>query len=223
MTESLANRYREEGYILLKGLYDQSGLQRIDREIDRLRFIHPELCTFEDENEGNRERVLHKISHFCEYSSTFLEAAFHPELKQAMNELSGEVYLCTDKINFKVPGARGFYPHQDMSGEWQFYVPNIINVFIALDRSDTENSCLEVSPGNHRRGLLGPYMGAIEEKHLEGMEWIPIIQEPGDVLIFDGFLPHRSAPNTSDRTRRILIYTYTRKEDGDIRNKFLGK
>jgi hypothetical protein len=37
---------------------------------------------------------------------------------------------------------------------------------------------------------------------------------PGDVAIFGGFTPHRSAPNRSDRWRRQLYLSYNALSDG---------
>jgi hypothetical protein len=39
-------------------------------------------------------------------------------------------------------------------------------------------------------------------------------EEPGDVAIFGGFVPHRSAPNRSDRWRRQLYLSYNKESDG---------
>jgi hypothetical protein len=37
---------------------------------------------------------------------------------------------------------------------------------------------------------------------------------PGDVAIFGGFTPHRSAPNVSSRWRRQLYLSYNKQSDG---------
>ena len=44
--------------------------------------------------------------------------------------------------------------------------------------------------------------------------------EPGDVLIFDSFVPHGSPPNTSARSRRNLFLTFNRASAGDHRANY---
>jgi 2-aminoethylphosphonate dioxygenase len=43
---------------------------------------------------------------------------------------------------------------------------------------------------------------------------VPLELEPGDLAIFGGFAPHRSAPNRSDRWRRQLYLSYNKLSDG---------
>ena len=44
--------------------------------------------------------------------------------------------------------------------------------------------------------------------------------EPGDVLLFDSYVPHASKPNFTDAARRILYLTYNRASDGDYRAQY---
>jgi hypothetical protein len=37
---------------------------------------------------------------------------------------------------------------------------------------------------------------------------------PGDIALFDGFTPHRSAPNRSDRWRRQFFPSYNKFSEG---------
>jgi hypothetical protein len=43
---------------------------------------------------------------------------------------------------------------------------------------------------------------------------VPLILDPGDIAIFDGFTPHRSAPNRSGRWRRQFFPSYNRFSEG---------
>jgi ectoine hydroxylase-related dioxygenase (phytanoyl-CoA dioxygenase family) len=43
---------------------------------------------------------------------------------------------------------------------------------------------------------------------------------PGDVFIFSGYLPHRSATNKSNFARRALFLTYNRKSEGDFHTDY---
>ena len=44
--------------------------------------------------------------------------------------------------------------------------------------------------------------------------------EPGDVLFFDSFVPHRSGPNRTSVQRRVLYVTYNGASAGDSRERY---
>jgi ectoine hydroxylase-related dioxygenase (phytanoyl-CoA dioxygenase family) len=223
MEESTKYKYDLDGFLALQSVFSTQEIDEMCDEVARLEAAHPEVCTFEDWRHGNERKVLHKISRFVEKSSLFEELAVsQPILLVIQSIWEEECLLCTDKVNYKLPGGRGFYPHQDMSGIWSKYVPNFMSVFIALDNSDESNGCLQVSKGNHTIGLLGPKMKPIPEKNLVDIVWQPVPQKRGDVLFFDGLLPHQSDSNESDIARKVLIFTYTRASDGNFRPTYLS-
>lgn len=212
--------YQNQGYLELKGYIDESVIQEIKDEIERIITMHPHVCTYEDWRKGNQYTILHKISKFVELSSLFHSLAYQKEILDMIEAINGQQsYLCTDKINFKLPGGRGFFPHQDMAGEWRKHTTNIVSYFLAIDESNEEDGCLYVAPKRHKEGLMGPPMKAIDSDLAAQLEFVPILQKPGDLLLFDGYLPHRSNPNGSSLSRRTLLYSYTKT---DIRHLFLG-
>jgi len=51
-------------------------------------------------------------------------------------------------------------------------------------------------------------------------EWVPISTQPGDVVFFDSYVPHRSAKNTTKDPRRLAYSTYAKKSQGDFRELY---
>ena len=43
---------------------------------------------------------------------------------------------------------------------------------------------------------------------------------PGDLVLFDSYLPHRSRVNLSDASRRVLYATYNRQKEGSWRDAY---
>ncbi|MFX8852470.1 phytanoyl-CoA dioxygenase family protein, partial [Acinetobacter baumannii] len=82
--------------------------------------------------------------------------------------------------------------------------------WLALDRCDEENGCMQVVPGSHTLPLLCPTQADVTQSFTdvtvaipEGVAPVPVVMEAGDVLFFNGSLIHGSFPNTSaDRFRR---------------------
>lgn len=222
MESTHKTNYYDKGFIELNSIIHKETIVDINSEIERIITDFPELCTFENWAKGNDDYVLHKISKFTEKSNVFWNVAYNSKIISIIEEILDEpCFLCTDKINFKLSGGRGFYPHQDMSGIWSNYVKNIISVFIAIDDSNEHNGCLQVAEGWHKKGLLGDKMCQIKEPNLSLLNFKNLIQKSGDIIIFDGFLPHQSMKNFSSSSRRILLLTYNRKSEGNYRELFL--
>ena len=55
------------------------------------------------------------------------------------------------------------------------------------------------------------------------LDWQPLSAEPGDLVIFDSYVPHRSGPNFSDRSRRALYLTYNPASQGDRRADYFAR
>jgi 2-aminoethylphosphonate dioxygenase len=143
--------------------------------------------------------------------------ALDPRLLAAVGALYGEeACLFKDKLVYKPPGVKGYDLHQDYA-PWASFPRSFLTVLIPLDPAEKDNGCTEVFPGYHRNGLLAPPgqpsyplpPGVVEEARA-----VPLVLSPGDIALFDGFTPHRSAPNRSDRWRRQFFPSYNKLSEG---------
>ena len=175
-------------------------------------------------NENENERILCRIEKYVDYHKEFQELVNSKKILNPLTDLlGGPCVLFKDKINFKRPGGGGFRPHQDVQARWDDFVKYTMSIMISTDRSTTENGCLEVAPGQHKRGLIGKYDKPLEGIDLNGMKFQMIPTEIGDVLFFDHFTPHQSKPNKSDKPRSNIYLTYNLLSDGDHRNEYLDR
>jgi len=139
--------------------------------------------------------------------------------------LDDEVYHYHSKMILKDPRTGGAWTwHQDYGYWYQngLLYPDLVSVFIAVDRATRENGCLQVIRGSHRMGridhvLTGDQAGADMERVnacLERMELVHCEMEPGDALFFHSNLLHRSDQNRSEHSRWSMICCYnTRTND----------
>jgi 2-aminoethylphosphonate dioxygenase len=142
-----------------------------------------------------------------------------PLLAIASGALGAEAIIFKDKINFKTPGGACFEPHQDAQAEWSAFGDFHLTCMLSLDATTIENGCLEVARGEHRRGLLG----AIGAPLTAPLSYEAVVTEPGDVVVFGSYLPHRSGPNLTDATRRVLYLTFNTKSAGDHYEGYFAK
>jgi ectoine hydroxylase-related dioxygenase (phytanoyl-CoA dioxygenase family) len=90
---------------------------------------------------------------------------------------------------------------------------------VSIDASQPESGCLEIAAGRHKEGLLGEEWRPLDA---HGLALAPVPTDPGDVVFFDSFVPHESAPNRTAAPRRILYVTYSRADAGDHRVRYFA-
>ena len=142
------------------------------------------------------------------------------------NDLVSQVYatdalLFKDKLNFKMPGGAGFLCHQDATAyATGDLASHHVSAMIAIDKATKENGCLEVAPGLHKQGILKNKEGVTDGQFEKEFEFIDILANPGDVVLFDSYLPHRSGPNTTDKPRQLAYLTYNAATEGDFHQEY---
>jgi ectoine hydroxylase-related dioxygenase (phytanoyl-CoA dioxygenase family) len=150
-------------------------------------------------------------------------------LKQLIQRIAGwssPPELFKDKINFKNPQKGEFPAHQDALAGWEEYSPRHMTLAISLDPSTKENGALEFVRQSHKSGLLSTVGSVIPESLVDRMTWELIETNPGDIIIFDSYTPHRSQKNLSNSMRRMMFVTYIPIEYYNrdaVREKILNK
>lgn len=99
--------------------------------------------------------------------------------------------------------------HQDNG--YNFKRPEAyITIWMPLQDVELDNGCLWVVPGIHRRGTLQHHM--TEHGFLvcdvDRNEARPILVSAGDLVVLSSLIPHATAGNRSDRTRKAYLLSY---------------
>ena len=135
-----------------------------------------------------------------------------------------------DKFNAKPPGGDGFYPHFDgvfkfinqkneKKNGWYEYTDFFVNCLIALDKCNKRNGSIELS--NFHKGSFEDLLKktkmdgtpALNKKTLKKTNFNLINLNEGDMVFFSNTCPHQSKKNSTNHSRRILYYTYTKFKD----------
>jgi hypothetical protein len=158
-------------------------------------------------------QLINRIENMTPYHPGLAELA--TALMPGVGQLLGEdAVLFKDKINFKMPGGEGFEPHQDSQAGWERYADYFINVMVCIDAATEENGCLQIA---RREGLelVGRIWEPLTEEQTASMAFESYPTKPGDLIYFDSYAPHMSAPNRSPTMRRLYFATYNKKSAGD--------
>lgn len=216
LADSHIEAFQRDGYTVMRSAFDDEDAKTILRWADEVEAL-PEQpgkhWVFHEESSLDGRSLINRIEYIAPFHDGF--ASLTEILKVSAGQLLGEdVVLFKEKINFKMPGGGGFEPHQDSQAGWEKYASNFITVMICIDEATIENGCLEVAAGHNRNGLLRG-MEPLTENDIKDMEFLLVPTRPGDLILFDAYTPHRSAPNPTEKTRRVYYATYNKASEGD--------
>ena len=219
--------FERDGAVVVRGYFSATEIEGAGRAIDALAARPPrrghEMVYFEPSVTDPTRKVLQRIEKFVEEDSTLRTLICDRGLPEMTAQLLGApALLFKEKINFKMPGGQGFAPHQDIQPGWDAYAPYFISVLVTIDPSTPENGCLELAAGHHKRGWIGERLKPLTPEQLRGVEFVRVPTAPGDLIFFDCFAPHQSAPNLTAEPRRNLYLTYNRADQGDYRARYFA-
>jgi phytanoyl-CoA hydroxylase len=145
-----------------------------------------------------------------------------PAAVRVLTDVIGpNVKMMQSMLFLKAGGKPGQAWHQD-----EAHIPtrdrSLTGVWIALDDATVANGCLWVIPGSHRAGVLYPVRPPHDARfdgtpeaycfpHADGSA-VPVEVPAGAAVVFDGYLLHRSLPNTTTCLRRALVNHYMSAE-----------
>lgn len=135
-----------------------------------------------------------------------------------VDRLGPDVDCFLSQFIFKNPGAWGQPWHQD-----SVYFPfeparPIVGLWLAVTEATLENGCLHVLPGSHREPVHehvddrrpNANLGYIEIVDHDMTASVPVLMSPGDLLVFDSHLMHRSTDNESEGIRAAMVFHMAR-------------
>jgi ectoine hydroxylase-related dioxygenase (phytanoyl-CoA dioxygenase family) len=169
--------------------------------------------------------MLCRIENFLQYQSLFDRLTRGASTLRLLSQLMGtEAVLFKEKINFKLPGGQGFAPHQDAPAFTCFGQEYHVTMMLSIDETTIDNGCLEIAETGKLVSLL-PLNDdlTITSGTVEAMQWVPVETSPGDLVLFDSYLPHRSGINGSSVARRALYATYNKMVEGDCREQYFER
>lgn len=210
--------YKNNGYLLVKGVFNGQEVERMRTAIDGIlrRAMEADLDRNSRWNgnhlpEEELKKLVVKGFHDVQYhDSAFSSAALHPNMSAVLSQLIGpNVQLHHSKMLVKPPEIGAAFPmHQDYP-----YFPHERHTMLAasvhLDDADDENGCLYVIPGSHKQGPL-KHVGRHYLDHTEYPIHMgtPCPAQAGDVLFFNYLTIHGSGINRSQRPRRNVLFQY---------------
>ena len=225
VTQEQKNNFDHRGYLILKQLFTPDEVEMLRAHFMELRQSdHPGDFSGVDLQSSDPLKRFPRMIHMHRWDETSLRWLLDARIGAALTALmEREPFAVQTMLYFKPPKARGQALHQD-----QFYLRvqpgTCIAAWMALDRCDQDNGCLQVVPGSQNWPLLCTVKADTTQSFTdvtvpipEGTEVDSVVMDAGDVLFFNGQLVHGSGPNHSpDRFRRALIGHYIGGEAQEV-------
>jgi hypothetical protein len=221
--------WKRHAWVWLRGFLSASETRDLVRWTDEVA-AWPEvpgrwMRYYERRKDAPAERLLARIENFMPFHPGLAAAFSSPRLMDLLAECCGEpVVLFKDKINFKLPGGAGFADHQDAPAYVDFGVEHHLTVMVPVDPFTRENGCLEMAREACARVFLDQNPdGTLRPQVMAGMDVEALCAEPGDVIVFDAWVPHRSGPNCTSGPRRSYYLTFNPASAGDHRAAYYAR
>jgi hypothetical protein len=155
----------------------------------------------------------------------FLDFLRLPIVQQVVAAALGPDVDCfLSQFIFKNPGAWGQPWHQD-----SYYFPfeparPIIGLWLAVTEATLENGCLHILPGSQAEPIhehikdqrAGANYGYVEIVDHDMSAAEPCLLQPGDLMVFDSHLMHRSTDNVSDGIRAAMVWHFATAGTADL-------
>jgi 2-aminoethylphosphonate dioxygenase len=222
VSEEQLHSYEENGFLIVRNAFSNEEIKKLPKMAKEL-----EKITEDSETRGGRlvhyernadgERRVCRVENFVKPCEVWGSDSYIGVVEDIVSQVYGEkAVLFKDKINFKGPKCAGFLAHQDATAFVTDELANHhISVMVAVDHASPRTGALEVARGCHKQGILMNDAGVIDPEVEDTMEFETVNVSPGDLVLFDSYLPHRSGPNTSSTEwRRAAYLTFNKLSDG---------
>ena len=213
--------YNAVGAIVVPDVLSQSEVVELRRATDgfveRARSItqHDDVYDLEDTHTSADPRVRRiKAAHL--HHPAYAALVTHPGIVAVLRDIWGpDIRFDTSKLNLK---SAGFGAPVEWHQDWAFYPhtnDDLAAVGVMMDDMALENGPLMIIPGSHKGPVFdhhdgGRFCGAMNPAHgeVDFARAVPLTGRAGSITVHHVRAVHGSAPNVSDRDRRLLLLQF---------------
>jgi phytanoyl-CoA hydroxylase len=221
LTKAQIAEYNDIGAIVVPDVLTSEDVRTLsdvtDGFVHRARGLtgHTEIYDLEDSHSPKTPRVRRiKAAHL--HDPAYAALTRHPKIIAVLQALWGpDIRFDTAKLNMK---CAGFGAPVEWHQDWAFYPhtnDNLAAVGVMFDDMAMQNAPLMIIPGNHKGPTFdhhanGVFCGAMDPSRndVDYRTAIPLTGKAGSITVHHVRAVHGSAPNVSDRDRRLLLFQF---------------
>jgi phytanoyl-CoA hydroxylase len=221
LTAAQIKQYHEVGAIVVPDVLTPVEVAELravtDGFVERAKGLtgHTDIYDLEDSHTPEHPRVR-RIKAATNHHPAYAALARHPRILAALRDLWGpDIRFDQAKLNMK---CAGFGAPVEWHQDWAFYPhtnDDLAAVGVMFDDMAMENGPLMIIPGSHRGPIHdhhvdGVFCGAMtpENNDVDYNSAVPLLGKAGSITVHHVRAVHGSAPNVSDRDRRLLLFQF---------------
>ena len=202
---SIASNFSRDGFAIFREVLDADLITEAGQHVEWLQKQHPELS-----GEDLGTELLARDPFWIRLISD------DRLLNIAEQFVGPDIALFASHYISKPPfSGKPVLWHQD-AAYWPLEPMNVVTLWLAVDKSDTENGCLRVIPGSHKskveelrdRPDIDSVLGSEIAVEVEESRAYDMLLNPGDVEVHHPNIIHGSNANLSPRRRCGLTIRY---------------
>jgi ectoine hydroxylase-related dioxygenase (phytanoyl-CoA dioxygenase family) len=223
LTQAQKDEYDRVGAIVVPEILSPAEVAELrtvtDGFVERARAVttHDAIYDLEDSHSPEQPRVRRiKAPHL--HHAAYAALVRHPKIVAVLQDLWGpDIRFDTAKLNLK---SAGFGAAVEWHQDWAFYPhtnDDLAAVGVMMDDMELENGPLLIIPGSHKdpvvhdhHGEDGRFCGAMDpgKQEVDYRAAVPLTGKAGSITVHHVRAVHGSAPNTSNRDRRLLLFQF---------------
>ncbi|MFL5283778.1 MAG: phytanoyl-CoA dioxygenase family protein [Rhodopila sp.] len=221
LSQAQIAKYNEVGAIVVPDVLTPEEVRTLsdvtDSFVQRARGVtgHTDIYDLEDSHTPDSPRVRRiKAPHL--HHPAYAALMRHPKIIAVLQSLWGpDIRFDTAKLNMK---CAGFGAPVEWHQDWAFYPhtnDNLAAVGVMFDDMAMENGPLMIIPGSHKGPTFdhhadGVFCGAMDPSRndVDYSKAVPLLGKAGSITVHHVRAVHGSAPNVSDRDRRLLLFQF---------------
>ena len=231
ISAELVARFREDGYIKLKGVFSKETLDAYGKEITRL-VLEQSKDVQPLENRNTYGKAFLQVINLWRHSDIVREFVFGRRLARIVTDLlqTEGVRLFHDQALYKEIGG-GYTPWHMDQFYWPLVTDRVATAWIPLHAVPVEQGPLMFSVGSQRIRIGGDLEISDESERVMSdrlkLSNLPVDETPfdlGEVSIHLGRTFHRAGPNTTPHPREVMTIIYMDRDMrlAEPRNKHQG-
>jgi phytanoyl-CoA hydroxylase len=221
LTKAQIEEYDQVGAIVVPDVLTPDEVRTLssvtDGFVQRARGLtaHNDIYDLEDSHSAENPRVRRiKAAHL--HDPAYAALTRHPKIVSVLQALWGpDIRFDTAKLNMK---CAGFGAPVEWHQDWAFYPhtnDDLAAVGVMFDDMAMENGPLMIIPGSHKGPTFdhhadGVFCGAMnpENRDVDYSKAVALTGKAGSITVHHVRAVHGSAPNVSDRDRRLLLFQF---------------
>ena len=223
LTQAQKDEYDRVGAIVVPDVLSPAEVAELravtDGFVESARAVttHDAIYDLEDSHSPEQPRVRRiKAPHL--HHAAYAALVRHPKIVAVLQDLWGpDIRFDTAKLNLK---SAGFGAAVEWHQDWAFYPhtnDDLAAVGVMMDDMEPANGPLLIIPGSHKdpvvhdhHGEDGRFCGAMDpgKQEVDYRAAVPLTGKAGAITVHHVRAVHGSAPNTSNRDRRLLLFQF---------------